>query len=77
MHFLSTFPYVISSAPQGIDYHSHFTDAKTETQRLLARLYSALNWQTLGKSSDLLIPSVIVFPVYHVADNCLFIKLKD
>lgn len=76
-HFLSTFPYVTSSDPHGIDYHPHFTDGETETQRLLANLYTALNCQTQGKNLDLLIPSVMIFPVYHLADNCVFIKLKD
>lgn len=35
VHFLSTLPYAILSARQGIDYHSHFTDGETEIQRLL------------------------------------------
>lgn len=64
-----------SSDPQGIAYRPHFIDGESETQRLLSRLYAALHWQTQGKGLDLLIPSVMVFPAYHVADNCVFIKL--
>ena len=77
MLFLNTFPYMISSDLQGIDFHFHFTDGESESQRLLARVYTALYWQTQGKSSDLLIPSVMVLPMYHVVGNCIFSKLKD
>lgn len=52
-------------------HHPHFTGGETETQRLCAHWYAALNWQMQGKNLDLLIPSAMVFPVYQLEDNCI------